>query len=109
MLVRFSGNPDEPPDETPVTLVIDNIPFDAEEVAVEHYRIDASHGNAYGEWAARGSPDRPTPDQAAAIRAKESLEPLEPTAVERIVGGQVAKELTLPPCGVSLIVLRPRR
>ena len=109
MLVRFSGNPNEPPDETPITLVIDNLPFGAEEVAVEHYRIDASHGNAHGEWVAQGSPDRPTAEQAAVIRAKESLEPLEPTAVERIVGGQVAKELTLPRCSVSLIVLRPRR
>jgi len=108
MICRFSGNPDQPRDEAAIELVVEDLPFDTDEVTVEHYRIDDAHSNAHAEWVAQGSPQRPTAEQASAIRAKEQLERAEPSSVERLEGKTYRMQMTLPPCSVSLIVLRGR-
>jgi len=105
MLVRFSGDPNEPKNDMAVELAIGGVPFDGE-VTVEHYRIDHAHSNAHAEWLAQGSPYQPTDEQAEAIRAKESLELLEPMTTQRLDGGTFTKTIALPPCSVSLIVLQ---
>ncbi|MHC4563828.1 MAG: GH39 family glycosyl hydrolase [Planctomycetota bacterium] len=106
MLVRFSGDPHEERTETAIDLTIDNLPFEGD-VTVEHYRIDHAHSNAHAAWVAQGSPYQPTPEQAAAIRERESLETLEPPTTAPVEGGKFTKTINLPPCSVSLIVLRP--
>ncbi len=109
MLVRFSGDPYEAKDETPIELTIENLPFDGDEVTVQHYRIDHAHSNAHTEWLTQGSPYQPAPEQASAIRGKEGLELIAPASTEKATGGKLVKKLTLPPCGVSLIVLSRRQ
>ena len=108
MLVRFSGDPYEATDDVVVELAIDNLRFDGDDVTVEHYGIDHAHSNAHAAWVAQGSPYQPTPEQAAAIRAKESLELLEPAGAERIDGNTFTRHIPLPPCSVSLIALKRR-
>ena len=64
--------------EYAIELEIANLPFDADEVLVTHYRIDQSHSNAYAEWLRQGQPIYPAPGQRAAIAARDGLELLEP-------------------------------
>ena len=105
MLVRFSGDPYEPKDEIEIELTIDGLADD--EFTVEHYRIDHAHSNAHAAWLAQGSPYQPTPEQATAIRERESLEMAEPAVTATVASGTFPKTIALPPCGVSLVVVTP--
>ncbi|MGY2734491.1 GH39 family glycosyl hydrolase [Sphingomonas sp. UYP23] len=63
------------------------------------WRVDASHGNAFGAWQAMGSPVRPSADQVARLQAASRLV-AEPLALS--AGGI---DVTIPRQGVALIEL----
>jgi len=94
--------------EYPVSLAVENLPFDSTDLVVRHYRIDATHSNAHTVWMQQGQPMYPTPGQDQAIRARDGLEMLRPA--ERIASqdGRVTLGFTMPVHSVSLLTLTPQ-
>jgi xylan 1,4-beta-xylosidase len=90
-----------------IELELSNLPFEAEDLLVKHYRIDQTHSNAYAEWVRQGSPMYPAPGQRAAIKAREGLELLEPPQQIQPEAGKVKLIFDLPVHGVSLLILTP--
>jgi xylan 1,4-beta-xylosidase len=74
-------------------------------VRVTHYRIDDSHSNAYTKWLALGSPQNPSPEAIAQLKAAMQLETLEPTKLVEASDGGVSLSFDLPRFGLSLIIL----
>ena len=52
-----------------VQVTIAGIPVGVKKVLLEHYRIDDTHSNSYTVWKAMGSPQSPTPEQYARLKA----------------------------------------
>lgn len=95
----------------------DDLPGDPARISVEvrgwkaaaeptHWRIDADHSNAFTRWKAIGSPTRPTPEQAAALRKRDGLETADPPRIEAD-GDRLTLSFDLPRQGVSLLEWRP--
>ena len=74
-----------------------------------HWRIDSTHSNAHTAWVECGSPQVPTDQQLAAIRARQGLEEAEPVRVVESADGHLHESITLPLPAVSLLVLEPTR
>jgi xylan 1,4-beta-xylosidase len=70
-----------------------------------HYRIDDTHSNAYTKWVALGSPQKPTPEMLAQLKAAMQLEMLEPVRIVETVNGYVTLGFELPRFGLSLVIL----
>ena len=88
--------------EVEIVLEVENLPFQ-KEVLVTHYRIDREHSNAYVEWGRQGKPIYPTPEQRAAIKAREELETLEPPQRMTPSESKIILKFRLPVHGVSLV------
>jgi len=93
-----------------VKLAIRNLPAEATQAKVTHYRIDQTHSNAYAEWQRMGSPVAPTEKQYAALQKASELATLEgesESAPARIAiaNGVATLDFTLPRQAVSLLVV----
>lgn len=86
-----------------VHLAIAGIPAGVKRVLVEHYRIDETHSNAYTVWQAMGSPQNPTPEQYAQLKAAGQLELLDSPAWLDVTDGKLTLETALPGQAVSLL------
>lgn len=93
--------------EYEVDLDIENLPFDADNLVLKHYRIDQTHSNAYAEWVRQGKPMYPVLGQRAAIKARQGLELLEPPQTTTPHGGKVELNFKMPVHSVSLLVISP--
>jgi xylan 1,4-beta-xylosidase len=71
-----------------------------------HYRIDASHSNAFEEWKRLGSPPDPTSEQYAQLEKSGALAVLERRDL-RVTGGKISLACTLPRQAVSLLIIEP--
>jgi xylan 1,4-beta-xylosidase len=91
-----------------IELKVSRIPFDTPVVSLRHYRIDATHSNAYTQWVRQGRPMYPAPNQRAAIKAREGLEMLEPPQTVALTDGTLMLKLSLPVHGISLISITPQ-
>ncbi len=76
--------------------------------SLHHHRIDATHSNAHTVWTEQGSPQNPTAEQLAAVKARQGLEELEPARDVTVSGGTFSATVELPLPSVSLLVLEPR-
>jgi xylan 1,4-beta-xylosidase len=83
--------------------------LDAGAYTLSHLRIDADHSNSHTAWVAQGSPQLPSDEQLAAIRARQGLEELEPARTVEAAGEAVTLQVSLPLPAVSLLVLEPVR
>ncbi len=84
-----------------VTLAIKGLT--AKHVRLTHYRIDETHSNAYVAWKAMGSPQSPSPEQVAHLKALGGLGLMRsPYSVEPR-GGAVVFKMSLPRQAVSLV------
>jgi len=90
------------PDAT-VKLEIAGLPVAAQKVLVRHYRIDRDHSNAYTVWKDMGSPQTPTPQQYAKLKASGQLQLLE--SPRWVAGSKGNLEFALPRQAVSLLEL----
>jgi xylan 1,4-beta-xylosidase len=73
---------------------------------VTHYRIDGEHSNSYAAWLKMGSPQPPTPAQAADLKQAGKLKALEaPRSVDVRPDGLLTLTFALPRQGVSLIAI----
>lgn len=94
-----------PGPDAAVTLAVDGLPAAAGQARLAHYRIDATHSNAFTAWQRMGSPPAPTPEQYAQLEKAGRLERLETPATIPMHDSQVTLTFTLPRQAVSLLVL----
>jgi xylan 1,4-beta-xylosidase len=89
-----------------VTLSLDGLGLKNGNAKLTHYRIDATHSNAYTVWKAQGSPAKPTADQYKALEAASQLTPLNGApATLAVKDGKATLPITLPRQAVSLVVV----
>lgn len=88
-----------------IELSVAGLPF--KQAQLSHFRVDGGHSNTHTVWRSLGSPDYPSAEQMAILRAHEGLELLAPVKTVDIIGGRYETSLTLPMHGVSLLTLTP--
>jgi len=93
--------------ESAVELEVTNLPFDATDYRVEHYRVDATHSNPYPEWIRQGKPMYPDVGQYEAIKARDGLELLEPPQTVTPWDGRLKLSFQMPVRSISLLVITP--
>jgi xylan 1,4-beta-xylosidase len=97
---------DLPAPDAEVQVAIAGIPPGVKKVLLEHYRIDETHSNSYTVWKAIGSPQSPTPEQYAQLKAAGQLQLLSSPEWLDVSGGKVTVSTTLPRQAVSLMHLK---
>jgi xylan 1,4-beta-xylosidase len=89
-----------------VQVMIAGIPAGVKKVLLEHYRIDETHSNAYTVWKALGSPQAPSPEQYAQLKAAGQLQLLTSPEWIDVSEGKVTISTNLPRQAVSLMHLK---
>jgi xylan 1,4-beta-xylosidase len=89
-----------------VEVAITGIPAGVKRVLLEHYRIDDTHSNSYTAWKAMGSPQSPTPEQYARLKASGQLELLTSPEWLDVSNGKVTIATNLPRQATSLLHLK---
>ena len=92
-----------PDAEAQVTIA--GIPPGVKKVLLEHYRIDEAHSNSFTAWKQMGSPQAPTAEQIAQLKAAGQLQLLASPEWVDVTGGKVSVEMALPRQAVSLLRL----
>jgi xylan 1,4-beta-xylosidase len=105
VLVWHYHDDDLPGPDASVELALGNLPRGAESARVTHYRIDASHSNAFAEWRRMGSPAEPSESQYDRLRKAGALGLLEGAASPAPAKGALTLRFPLPRQAVSLVVL----
>ena len=90
----------------PTKITITGIPASVRRVLVEHYRIDETHSNSYTAWQAMGSPQHPTAEQYARLKAAGQLELFTSPEWLDVTRQQVTIVTDLPRQSISLLHLR---
>lgn len=91
---------------TPIQVTVAAIPRSVHRVLLEHYRIDATHSNAYTAWKEMGSPQSPTTAQFEQLRRASQLQLMDSPKWINIEGSEVVLTTMLPRQATSLILLR---
>jgi xylan 1,4-beta-xylosidase len=97
---------DLPVSPSQVTVKIAGIPAGVSKVLLEHFRIDDTHSNAYTVWVAMGSPQNPTPEQYAQLKAAGQLQTLTSPEWLDVTSSTVTIATTLPREATSLLHLQ---
>jgi len=105
VLVWNYHDDDVPAADAAVTLQLSGLPKDARRISVQEYRIDHDHSNAYTVWKDLGSPQNPTPEQYAKLKAAGQLQTMGPPQKMKSKDGSMELKLTLPRQAVSLFEL----
>ncbi len=96
---------DAPGPDADVQVTVSGIPAGVHKVLLEHYRIDETHSNAYTAWTNMGSPQSPTPEQYAQLKAAGQLQLLTSPVWLDVDDGKATVETNLPRQAVSLLRL----
>ena len=96
----------QPAPAAPTTVTIHGLPAGVHRVLVEHYRIDETHSNAYTVWQKMGSPQHPTSEQYAQLRADGQLQLLTSPMWLDVRNGEVQLTTELPRQAISLLHLK---
>jgi xylan 1,4-beta-xylosidase len=104
VMVWHYHDDDLPGREAAVGLTVTGLPWANGVVQAKHYRIDATHSNAYEFWKRLGSPQSPTTEQYAQLEKAGRLGILETRSL-RTEGGRINCRLELPRQAVSLLVI----
>lgn len=94
---------DKTADATPTTVRLSGLPVGVKRVLVQHYRIDETHSNAYTVWKAMGSPQQPTTEQYAQLKAAAGLQLLTSPVWVDVVDGNLTLDTELPRQSISLV------
>jgi xylan 1,4-beta-xylosidase len=86
-----------------ITLKITGLPANAQQVLINHYRIDRTHSNSYTVWKALGSPQEPTSQQREALEQAGQLQTLDSPHWVAAKSGAVDLDFSLPLQGLSLV------
>jgi xylan 1,4-beta-xylosidase len=87
-------------------VTIEGIPAGVKKVLLQHYRIDDTHSNSYTVWKAMGSPQVPTADQYARLKAAGQLELLSSPEWLDVNEGKLTIATALPRQATSLMHLK---
>jgi xylan 1,4-beta-xylosidase len=96
---------EKPAPAAPAALSIRGVPKGVTRVRLTHYRIDDDHSNAYTVWQAMGSPQKPSAQQYAALKARDGLELMESPRWLDVRDGTVTVNTLMPRQSVSLLQL----
>jgi xylan 1,4-beta-xylosidase len=88
-----------------VQVTVKGIPAGITKVLLQHYRIDDTHSNSYTVWKAMGSPQSPTPEQYAQLKAAGQLELLTSPEWLDVHDSKVTIGTNLPRQAISLMRL----
>ena len=88
---------------TPVHITVRGIPASSQRVLVQEYRIDARHSNAFAAWKQMGSPQNPSEEQMAELRAAGQLEQVGSPRWLRVEAGRLVLDTELPSESVDLL------
>jgi xylan 1,4-beta-xylosidase len=88
-----------------VSVQISGLPATVHRILLQHYRIDATHSNAFSAWQSMGSPQTPTPEQYETLRAAGQLELLTSPQWLDVTDGRITLTTILPSEAVSLLHL----
>jgi xylan 1,4-beta-xylosidase len=102
LIWNYDDNREQAPPSR-IDLQIDGLPDSINRVLVTHYRIDRNHSNAYTAWTAMGSPQHPTPQQIAKLKAAGQLQLLTSPQWMKAQAGRLHLSFTLPRQALSLV------
>jgi xylan 1,4-beta-xylosidase len=105
MLWNYQDN-DLPAEGAKVDVSISGIPSSVHKVLLEHFRIDATHSNAYTVWKAMGSPQKPSPEQYAQLQSAGQLQLLDSPTWLDVKDGRVSVPVDMPRQATSLMHLK---
>lgn len=105
VLVWNYHDDDVPAEGAGVQVAIAGIPAGVKKVLLEHYRIDETHSNSYTVWKAMGSPQTPTSEQYAQLKAAGQLQLLSSPEWLEVHDGKVSIDTNLPRQATSLMHL----
>ncbi|MGB8032183.1 MAG: beta-xylosidase [Terracidiphilus sp.] len=97
---------DLPASAARVQITVTGIPAGVKRVLLQHYRIDEIHSNAYTTWKNMGSPQSPTAEQYAQLKAAGQLQLITSPAWLDVDNGRVTVDTNLPRQAVSLLRLK---
>ena len=87
------------------SLAVDGLGVKQGKARLQHFRIDADHGNAYTAWVKMGSPAKPSRAQYAELEKASELAAVAGPANVDVSNGSAKLAFSLPRQGVSLLVL----
>ncbi|MBN1975091.1 MAG: hypothetical protein JW787_15725 [Sedimentisphaerales bacterium] len=96
---------DVPGPDANVELMVSNIPSNITNAAMEHYRIDEEHSNAYALWQKMGKPQETSDEQYAALEKAGQLQQISVPEKIQIDRGNANLRIKLPRKAVSLLVI----
>jgi xylan 1,4-beta-xylosidase len=105
VLVWNYQDDDVPATPALINLSIQGISVPAHRALLQHYRIDQISSNAYSIWKQMGSPQMPSAEQHARMRAAGQLRTLDSPQWVWAEGGKIELTFQLPSQGVSLLRL----
>ena len=88
---------------TLIDLALSGLPAGTSRALLEHFRVDASHSNAFAVWKEMGSPQSPTEAQYEQLQHAGQLQLLTSPAWVPIAQGVAHLQFDLPRQGISLI------
>ncbi len=88
---------------TPIDLALSGLPARTSRALLEHFRVDASHSNAFAVWNEMGSPQSPAEAQYEQLQHAGQLQLLTSPAWVPIAQGAAHLQFSLPRQGISLI------
>jgi xylan 1,4-beta-xylosidase len=94
-----------PGSPAPATVTVKGIPAGVHRVLLLQFRIDGTHSNAYTAFLAMGSPQQPTGEQYAQLKAAGQLQTLGSPQWLDVHDGKVEIDASLPLESVSLLRL----
>jgi xylan 1,4-beta-xylosidase len=94
---------DLPSPDSPVELAVDGLPASASIALTEHFRIDATHSNAFEAWKRMGSPQPPSDTQYQQLQDAGQLQLLTSPSWKLVERGTVRLQFALPTQGLSLV------
>jgi xylan 1,4-beta-xylosidase len=107
VLVWHYHDDDVPGPAATIEFSLAGLPAEVTQAKLAHYRVDATHSNAYTLWQSFGSPTAPTRGQYAQLEAAAQLGLLENTpATVTVDHGASTLRFTLPRQAVSLLVFQ---
>jgi xylan 1,4-beta-xylosidase len=95
----------KPGPPSPVSVMVKGIPAGVHRVLLEQFRIDDEHSNAYAAWRAMGSPQHPSDEQFAQLKAAGQLQTFGSPQWIDVRDGRVAIDERLPLESVTLMRL----
>lgn len=86
-------------------IAVQGIPAGVTRVLLERYSIDATHSNAFTVWKEMGSPDSPTAEQNAKLKAAGALQTSSSPEWVDVHNGRISLKCELPRQAVALLRL----